>query len=304
VNSSTPKAEDEPAVIYVTGWGRSGSTVLNRIMARDGVLGLGEVRWLWRRGVGERQDCSCGHTWDTCDVWSHVVAATASAIGKSPEESAKELERAGSTARKQASVPGGLRSGDAGQRYVAALREVYRSAAQASGATILVDSSKDPTQALLARRTGLPVSVVHLVRDPRAVVWSHRRRKAPPVGVAARTTPTRPAAYVAARWLARNAFIDARVRPDLRLRYEDVVMDPDDAVRRIFASIGRVVPDGLAGGSEHVIAGNPSRFERGDLLLKVDDEWTRAQPTGQRRLTSTITSPLLGRYGYPYRVRP
>jgi len=183
------------------------------------------------------------------------------------------------------------------------LRGVYRSAAEASGATIVVDSSKDPTHALLARRTGLPVSVVHLVRDPRAVVWSHRRRKAPPAGTVARTTPTRPAAYVAGRWLVRNAFIDARVRPDLRVRYEDLITDPDDAIRRIFASVGRHVPEGPAG-SEHVIAGNPSRFERGPLVLRVDDEWTRAQPAGQRHLTSAITTPLLGRYGYPYRVRP
>ena len=298
----TASAEGDPSVVYVTGWGRSGSTVLNRIVARDGVLGLGEVRWLWRRGIGERQDCSCGRAWDACDVWSHVVTAIAHTSGKSAEECATQLDRAAFTAGKLASVPGGLRWGDASKRYVAALRELYLSAAEASGATILVDSSKDPTHALLARRTGLPVSVVHLVRDPRAVVWSHRRRKSPPAGVAARTTPTRPAAYVAARWLARNAFIDARVRPDLRLRYEDIITDPDDAVRRIFSSVGRELPKGLAG-SEHVIAGNPSRFDRGALLLTVDDEWTRAQPAGQRRLTAAITSPLLGRYGYPYKVR-
>jgi hypothetical protein len=296
-------AEGGPLVIYVTGWGRSGSTVLNRILALNGVVGLGEVRHLWRRGIGERQDCSCGRAWDACDVWSHVIADTAHTTGTTAEDCAEEFDRAAFRAGKLASVPGGLRWDEAAKRYVAVLRGVYRSAAEASGATIVVDSSKDPTHALLARRTGLPVSVVHLVRDPRAVVWSHRRRKAPPAGTVARTTPTRPAAYVAGRWLVRNAFIDARVRPDLRLRYEDLITDTDDAVRRIFSSIGRVVPDGLTGGSEHVIAGNPSRFERGDLLLKIDDEWTRAQPASQRRLTSTITSPLLGRYGYPYRVR-
>ncbi|MGH3474294.1 MAG: sulfotransferase [Aeromicrobium sp.] len=298
----TASAGGDPAVVYITGWGRSGSTVLNRIVAREGVLGLGEVRRLWRRGIGERQDCSCGKAWDACDVWSHVVRAIAQTSGKSAEECAKEFDRAAFTAGKLATVPGGLRLGDASKRYVAALRELYLSAAEASGTTIVVDSSKDPTHALLARRTGLPVSVVHLVRDPRAVVWSHRRRKSPPAGVVATTTPTRPAAFVAARWLVRNAFIDARVRPDLRLRYEDLISDPDEAIRRIFLSVGREVPEGRAG-SEHVIAGNPSRFERGPLLLKVDDEWTRAQPAAQQLLTSAITAPLLGKYGYPYKVR-
>ncbi len=291
-------AERGPAVVFVAGWGRSGSTVLNRILARDGVLGIGEVRWLWRRGIGERQDCSCRKPWDECEVWSHVVATVVDATGMSADACATEFHRATFTAGRFASVPGAFRFSNRSQRYVAALREVYAAAAEAAGASVLVDSSKEPTQALLARRTGLPVSVVHLVRDPRAVVWSHRRRKAPPAGVAARTTPTRPAAYVAARWLARNAFIDARVRPDLRLRYEDLITDPDDAVRRIIASVGRSVPDG-PDGSEHVIAGNPSRFERGPLVLRADDEWTRFQPAVQRHLTSAITAPLLGRYGYP-----
>ncbi len=291
-----------PAVIYVTGWGRSGSTVLNRILSLHGAVGLGEARWLWRRGIGERQDCSCGSPWDACDVWKRVVAATARATGSSPEELAREFDRSAFSAGRFASVPGGLRWSVAGKRYVEALREVYRSAAEASGAPIVVDSSKDPMQALLARQTGLPVSVVHLVRDPRAVVWSHRRSKSPPSGVAARATPTRPAVYVAARWLVRNAFIDARVRPDLRLRYEDLINDPDEAVRRILLSVGRELPGG-ASGLDHAIAGNPSRFERGALQLKVDDEWKRSQPDSQRHLTSAITAPLLSRYGYAYRLR-
>lgn len=289
---------DGPAIVYITGWGRSGSTVLNRLLAENGALGLGEVRRLWRRGVLERQDCGCGHVWDECPVWSRVVTSVVQTGWTSAEACAADLDRAAFTAGKLASTPARLRSSAPAQLYVTALRETYRSAAEATGATVLVDSSKDPTQALLARQTGLRVSVVHLVRDPRAVVWSHRRRKSPPAGVVARTTPRRPAAYVATRWLVRNAFIDARVRPEIRLRYEDLIGEPENAVRRILGSVDHE-PGRRGSGSEHAIAGNPNRFERGALQLRADDEWTHAQPWVQRGLSSVIAAPLLGRYGYP-----
>ena len=131
-------------------------------------------------------------------------------------------------------------------------------------ADYLVDSSKAPAQALLARATGLPVVVVHLVRDPRAVAWSHRRAKKPPAGAVARVTPQRPTAYVTSRWLARNAYIDAKVRPDIRLRYEDVVADPAAAVGAIRQVLDRIRPpssvttpawEGSGSGSQHLIAG-------------------------------------------------
>jgi hypothetical protein len=294
--------ERDPVIVYIAGWGRSGSTVLNRILAQNGAVGLGEVRRLWRRGIDERQDCSCGSPWNECVVWSRVVPSTMRLPAASVERWAEELDRDAITAGRIASAPGALQRSAAARRYVAALQAVYRAASDAAGVAIVVDSSKDPTHALLARQTGFPVSVVHLVRDPRAVVWSHTRRKSPPAGVVARTTPTRSPVYVATRWLLRNAFIDARVRPDLRLRYEDLISDPDEAVRRILLSVGCDRPVAQVG-SEHAIAGNPSRFDKGALQLRVDDEWRRAQPAAQRHLTSAITAPLLHRYGYRYRVQ-
>lgn len=194
--------------------------------------------------------------------------------------------------------------------YLAALAEVYREAASAAGASVVVDSSKAPAQALLARATGLPVVVVHLVRDPRAVAWSHRRAKTPPAGAKAWVTPQRPTAYVAGRWLARNVYIDAKVRPDIRLRYEDVVADPDVAVGAIRQVLDRIRPpssatepawEGTGPGSQHLIAGNPGRFDAGPLVLRPDVEWATAQPRGAWAVATMVASPLLHRYGYPWR---
>ena len=121
-------------------------------------------------------------------------------------------------------------------RYVDSLRRLYQEIARVSASNVIVDTSKHGGHALLARQTGLDVTIVHLVRDPRAVVWSHGRKRHVPEGVVAGSMPPHSAPYVAVRWTARNAFTDFAVKPDVRLRYEDLVTDPrhdrrDPAIR-------------------------------------------------------------------------
>ena len=222
----------------------------------------------------------------------------ASARNLEPEALARRADRDGARAERRAAAGLALRPAEAD--YVTLLADTYRAFAGHSGASVVVDSSKDPAQALLARRTGLDVTIVHLVRDPRAVAWSHRRTKAPPAGVTDEPTPTRPSGYVAARWLGRNAFIEARLPVDVLLRYEDLVTDPEAAAATILGDSAeqppRSGPD--QGPNSHVIAGNPGRFDRQPLVLRVDDEWRHAQPRGQRALATVIAGPLLHRYGY------
>jgi hypothetical protein len=142
------------------------------------------------------------------------------------------------------------------------------------------------------------VTVVHLVRDPRAVVWSHQRAKAPPPGAAANTTEQHGPLYVATRWTVRNSFIDRRVEPDLRIRYEDMVAETENTTKTIFAAAGIEVPP-EAGGVEHLIAGNPNRFElTRPKVLYEDAEWREAQPATQKRLTEFVAGRVMRRYDY------
>src|SRR5947209_19958625 len=60
-------------VLYVGGCGRSGSTLLDRMLGQvPGVLAIGEVVHIWRRGVGEDQLCGCGKAFTDCEFWSEV----------------------------------------------------------------------------------------------------------------------------------------------------------------------------------------------------------------------------------------
>jgi len=51
-------------------------------------------------------------------------------------------------------------------------------------------------------------------------------------------------------------------------------------------------------GTSHALAGNPMRFERGRVPLRLDEEWRGKMRRRHRLLTAGSTWPLLLRYGY------
>jgi len=111
--------------------------------------------------------------------------------------------------------------------------------------------------------------------------------------------PPHSAPYVAIRWTARNAFTDVIVKPDVRIRYEDLVTIPDDALAPLWGTIGLSPRTGES--PTHAIAGNLNRFDPSPLRLRLDDEWIERLPQEQRLMTTAIALPLLRRYGYAVR---
>jgi hypothetical protein len=154
------------------------------------------------------------------------------------------------------------------------------------------------------------IRVLHLVRDSRAVAYSWTREKVrlhvvDQVTYMPRYSPQRSAAD----WMYRNALIEmARGRTDgyMRLRYEDLVADPLGVTERIARFID------LAGADlrfieeselkfthvSHTIAGNPMRFEKGAVRLRIDSAWQQELGQTDRSIVTTLTRPLLRRYDY------
>jgi hypothetical protein len=153
--------------------------------------------------------------------------------------------------------------------------------------------------------TGLPVDVVHLVRDPRAVAYSESRPAVShPLGPGLRP-PRLSAPRSAATWVLSNALLrltrhDPRVGTFLQLRYEDLVRGPAEQCRAVARSLGLPgeVPfagtEGhgvLAPSTTHELAGNPHRFERGPLQVRADETWRVGLPLASRVLVGALTAP-------------
>jgi len=299
-------------VLYIAGCGRSGSTILDNILGQiDGFVSVGEIRYLWQRGIIDDRLCGCGERFSTCPFWTRVMPRAGS-VGSVEAERVVGLLARGTRARH---VPWLLRSRKRPDRLRERLSELpeilsrlYGAVATESGARVIVDSSKLPTYGELLRHVaGVDLRVVHLVRDPRATAYSWSRAKPLPAGdgsVMQRQTPLKSAALWSTWNAAAEGFWHAGPR-SLRIRYEDFIAEPRPVIERIVALVGEpptelpfIGPTEVTLGTTHGVAGNPSRFTTGTVPLTLDDAWRDAMRPGDRRLVTAITAPLAYRYRY------
>jgi hypothetical protein len=194
-----------------------------------------------------------------------------------------------------------------------AIGTLYDGALSVSGDRLIVDSSKDPVYAfLLATVADFDLHVVHLIRDSRAVAHSWARRVVRPevtdrIAYMGRFGP----AATAQRWNVKNALAELLKNQSAsytRIRYEDLVVNPVSSISHILGCIGEsgVKVSAFAKGKHdlkappfyHTVAGNPIRFEQGALPIRLDDAWRTQLPRSSRRVVTSLTLPLLIRYGY------
>ncbi|MFC1531558.1 sulfotransferase [Gemmatimonadota bacterium] len=298
-------------VIYIAGAGRSGSTILDRILGTvPRVTSCNETVRVWRNGFLENLGCACGSRFRDCSFWSAVAEEAFPSGEPNPERTDGlqwEVSRSRYFPRLLADPSPQSSFGARLAEYRATLGPLYRAIAEVSGCDVLVDSSKLPGEALvLAGIPGIDVRVVHLVRDARAVAHSWRRDRRDP-GLRRRQDRHRPL-FVAAYWSTRNTLSEMLRRrlPYVRVRYEDMMGSPRTELQRLMEAVdvlnGR---DVLLSGDRtvclepvHTMSGNPQRFETGPTELRSDVEWKRTMPATSRAAVTAMTLPLLIRYGY------
>jgi hypothetical protein len=187
----------------------------------------------------------------------------------------------------------------------ATLAAVLAAIPVATGSRVVVDSSKGPGfGTLLEGIPGVELSVVHLVRDPRAVAHSRlkvRERR----GYELRPGPPG-FALVWDLWNATIELLWSRKRY-LRVGYEDFVRRPEQVARQVAELVGEPAtglrlaePDTVELAPTHSVAGNRNRFQTGPVTLRLDDEWLTAERyrTADRRAVAALSWPLRARYGY------
>ena len=296
-----------PTILFIGGAGRSGSTLLECMLDRlPGVVAAGEVTHLWDRGMRDDQLCGCGRPFSACPFWADVMRA---AFGKNPPATAAELVRLRRRALSTARWPFARQHRD---RYLSLLGSLYRAIADVSGARVVVDSSKYPPEAFLIRhlaRREFTVRFVQLIREPNAVVFSwQRKRLRPEIHDRTEYMPRYPWWKTTAAWMVYNGLFDllGRTEPGsvVRVRYDELVEDPDAVVRRIAGHVD-IDPGGLefiADGQvtlepNHTVSGNPGRFRTGVVPLARDAEWRALSPRWRVRLVDLLTAPQRRAYG-------
>ena len=319
VTGEAQAGADQPLrILYIAGWGRSGSTLLDRMLGQvTGVFSCGELRDIWRRGVIENRLCGCGEPFRDCAVWSRVGEE---AFGGWDSLDVAEAQRLRDKLDRPWSPPVVMSSkavpgADADvARYVELLTTLYRAIQQVTGAAVIVDSSKIPTYALLLRQIPqVDLRILHLVRDPRGVVFSWQKQVVRADGDGTDQMLRYGAASASARYVFYNVMAHGmrllRHTPYQFLRYEDLIADPEPVLRRVLAHAEVTAPATLAflKGHEatlnpnHTVDGNPMRLKTGPLTLRVDDGWRGQMESRQRMTVTALTAPLAFLYRYGYR---
>ena len=305
-------------ILYVAGAGRSGSTIIDNILGRvEGLASVGELRFLWERGILEQRLCGCGRPFLECPMWSAILReAFPDADLPALARRMMELQQAGIRARR---LPQLLRRRSRERlrrtmsEYLGNLSRLYAATAEHLGGGVVVDSSKLPGYgAMLEMLPGADVRVVHLIRDPRATAFSWLRKKALTDHAGTAFMQQQGPVKASALWALWNVVAELLWRRSpryLRVHYESFVQDPRIVVQDILRHAGLedaatpfVSDREVELTPNHTVAGNPSRFSTGRVAIRADDEWTTKMRWWDRFRVTVVTWPLLLRYGY--RVRP
>jgi len=315
---------DGVSVLFVTGFPRSGSTVLGCLLNEmpEAFFG-GELERLWTVLDSRRASpCGCGERASRCALWREIVEGPVPGLaGLADADRDRRLAELADESARYAAGASGPGAEPAAAGYPAVAAALYREIARATGALVVVDSSKRPSYArALARVRGIDPWVLHLVRDVRGAVFSRQRNR--DLRLAEDRHPRPRLARLrlpllladALRWMrdnlearrARRWLPPGRYR---RLRYEDFAAAPEETLASLAAWLGLAPPipartpaGTLRLSGNHSISGNRNRHERGEVAIREDRAWAGGLTRLERGALTLVTYPVARALGYPGRA--
>jgi hypothetical protein len=302
-------------VLYIAGVGRSGSTLLERVLgAMPGAVNGGELNAIFSRVAAQNQRCGCGEPFSECPFWT-AVGERAFNGWSSVTDRMSHLQPRVIRQRHVLNLATGVAPRAYLQEldeYLDAYRRLYDAVAAVAGAEVVVDASKSAAQLFALRRIrDLDLRVLNLVRDSRGVAnsWNKsgiRKPQSTDGDVMGTYSPHRLAVLWSVLQLECSV-LGAATPHAARVRYEDLVADPRSTLVRALGSVGLPpAPDALAHVGEHSVdlepshgvAGSRTRFTTGHIELQLDDAWRSSLPPTARRVVTAVTLPQLLGYGY------
>jgi hypothetical protein len=321
-------------ILYIVGPTRSGSTLLARLLNEySGVVSVGEVVSLdvalqssrlqasdsapatlassAATGDAARRFsalCGCMRPLHDCPIWGRIEG---SVFGHPPDYSPWSWD----TVRPSVGrfILGGSRKWlERNTRALGELAEsVYRELARLMESRVVVDESKTPLYGyFLRKQPWADVLPVRLVRDPRGTAASWYRQKPYP-GIEGGHLPTHSSPRSSADWLKRMLLADQLFPDSPLVRYEDFITAPTEITSQLLGAAGvegkgmrQFATNSPTFGVNHILAGNPDKFERGELHIRPALNWSEVLGTGARMVVTAATFPLLRRYGYAPWTKP
>lgn len=295
--------------MYICGYGRSGSTVLDiAIGSGQGVASVGELSnfadsWL------ENRYCACEKKLRECHFWRNVSDQVS---GMSDEQIRHYEERRRVIERKRLiPIVGRANIALDQEGYCIKTSGLIEAISREAGVPVVIDSSKSPFRALaLSRIRELDFYLIHLVRDPRAVAWSLAKSLERDVKMGVQNELKKRAALRSAMaWVHTNYMCEkvSSLLPfdkKLFVRYEDFVKNPHQLFKKLgkmldtdFDNVANLLSSGMPLPKGHTVAGNRMRMNS-SIRLIPDFEWQERMPSVDRRKVKLVCGRMIRSYGY------
>jgi hypothetical protein len=275
---------EKTTVIYIISDRRSGSTLLENMLSKSGeVVSVGELAMLKghiiKQGPGEiwNWNCSCGQPVMQCEFWSHVLAniynekfetkinwkyksAKNLFISALPSFSKRFLKRMINTRQNIQTIEN--------------LNAVYTSVSKISNKQFIVDSSKDPLQALAVNECeNVNAKFIWLSRDLRAITFSKLKRWKINKRSNKKPLETLTDSFYYKK-ICAAVFHSLNKNDILKINYETLAANPQQELDKICSKFylqPYEAPEFMELSNEHTIAGTPGRFER--KKISADNSW-------------------------------
>lgn len=300
-------------ILYVMGYGRSGSTLLDRVLGSyEGVAGCGELSNIVESGWINDEYCSCGHKVSKCKFWSDVYSLWSFGKQAKDEKEFHSLQKKYESHEsfwKSVTYPNVTRSHEF-ECYLHDLGLLYSCIREVSGNDMIVDSSKNVARAYnLSLLPCVSVKWLHLVRDCRGVVSSLEKTFTQDLkkGVQRSIGGTHWMRTILA-WSIYNyecEILKKRIQSDsILIKYEDFSSNPSDELKRIGDIID--VPaltsetwDRFSSSQNdtHIAAGNRLRMQN-EIVINPDNKWHTTLPEWKKQSIRIFASHLMRKYRY------
>jgi hypothetical protein len=298
-------------VLYIGGAGRSGSTLLDMLLGNaPSFFSVGEVRFFWEYLARDDLLCGCGMRLRQCEFWSQIYSSLLkqgldmphlASLSHHLNRTRNALWMIGNVPRKLIPALSELRQ---------ATTALYKLISATSGASVIVDSSKVPSQfAILRQLDEIDLRLLHLVRDGRAVAYSWSKR--PKKELAKTSLPATMPRHIPFRsivtWAVENASIAqlGQKLPHVVIRYEDFSHNPHAEMQRALTALGLDSADAnnlceadLVLQPTHSVGGNPIRFTTREAVIKPDLEWQEKMPRSIKTILWLLAMPMMRHYEY------
>lgn len=291
-------------ILYIAGYGRSGSTILDTVLGNHPVVfGAGELTHAFSSMDADGY-CSCGSRLSLCPLWGRAKERMVRGLPGGDFRFLNELTReeediAGTRGRRRA--------------YVRAWRALVDILMEVSEAQFVVDSSKSTWKVArriaLLKESGIEIRLIHLVRNPRAVMCSIQKGSNRLMEKGENPKLRGGMGRGLVSWVSSNLLFERYQEktgsPFLRIRYEDLVEAPALEITRIgkwldidMETLVHKVVNNETFSPGHGISGNRMR-RQGGIRIRPDHQWKM----GMRMygtLLSSLSYPLAKRYGYSW----